>query len=185
MSLSYGYPCRCGANTIYFRFYETILPEEVIKAVYCPQCQSLPTGLIYQYKGFTVEFDNELLKSKRWLLEEIKFLEESYHDDITLGSARLIISLEEAKKLDIPYEPFQDNLVVVDNMTYWRTTCPTFEDYISRCLWTTHTFSNLAKLDDLIVTYNLYNDYGQDRELVAQAANELVDFLTTKIVVPD
>lgn len=185
MGSTWTYDCQCGKK-LAVRFLETVMPEEVIKHVYCPHClPSFLGGLLLQYQNFTIELDEDLLLSQSWLLAEMRDANGVYYDNLLVDSP-LIVSEAEAKRNNLPYELDPENgTAVVNGPAWWEATCPTFDAFVRRQFWWLDSFKNLAELDYLLAVYKLYRDEPQDNTDRIRATDELIHHLTTKVIVPE
>lgn len=62
MCMAYETKCTCGARSVSFHFKDNIMPEQVIKALYCPTCSNGVTpdpATMVSDNGWIIRYDME------------------------------------------------------------------------------------------------------------------------------
>ena len=62
MCMAYEMKCTCGARSVSFHFKDNIMPEQVIKALYCPVCSNgvaLDPSTMVSDNGWIIRYDME------------------------------------------------------------------------------------------------------------------------------
>jgi hypothetical protein len=57
--------CKCGMNSVSFNFRDDILPHEVVRTLYCPECSpavGFNPGTMIADKGWIIEYDMEVAR---------------------------------------------------------------------------------------------------------------------------
>jgi hypothetical protein len=60
--MAYEKHCSCGARSVSFHFKDNIMPEQVIKGVYCPSCSkgvALDPATMVDDNGWIISYDME------------------------------------------------------------------------------------------------------------------------------
>jgi hypothetical protein len=77
--MAYEMTCTCGARSVSFHFKDNIMPEQVIKELYCPVCSNgvaVDPSTMISDNGWIIRYD----------MEAAKFLGEKHiKDEITPG----------------------------------------------------------------------------------------------------
>jgi len=62
MCMAYEMKCTCGARSVSFHFKDNIMPEQVIKGLYCPSCSNgvaLDPATMISDNGWIIRYDME------------------------------------------------------------------------------------------------------------------------------
>jgi len=65
MCMAYETKCTCGARSVSFHFKDNIMPEQVIKGLYCPSCSkgvTLDPSTMVSDNGWVIRYDMEAAK---------------------------------------------------------------------------------------------------------------------------